>query len=84
MELPSPQTSGSKQRPSEPSVELANPRNEPASAPAPAPPKTTVKVYIICITKCVCVPIFLSLINYAIYACCMAAREQSQGYSFKF
>lgn len=42
MELVSPQTSGSK-RPSEPSMELANPRNDVASAPQP--PKA-VKVYI--------------------------------------
>ncbi|CAJ1909593.1 unnamed protein product [Sphenostylis stenocarpa] len=34
VELVSPQTSGSK-RPSEPSMELANPRNEAASAPQP-------------------------------------------------
>ncbi|KAL2320833.1 hypothetical protein Fmac_029802 [Flemingia macrophylla] len=37
MELVSPQTSGSK-RPSEPSMELANPRNETASAPQPPKP----------------------------------------------
>ncbi|KAG5043390.1 hypothetical protein AAZX31_03G124500 [Glycine max] len=37
IELVSPQTSGSK-RPSEPSMELANPRNETASAPQPPKP----------------------------------------------
>lgn len=42
MGLVSPRASGSK-RPAEPSVELANARNDVASAP-PEPPKTNVKV----------------------------------------
>jgi len=45
MELVSPQTSGSK-RPSEPSMELANPRNEAASAPQPPKAVKVQHIYI--------------------------------------
>lgn len=83
MGLPSPQTSGSKKQ-SQPSVELANQRNETLSAPAPS--KSIIKVEY---NKSFYLFIFFFLLinqlcNMHVVIYCMAEREQSQGYNFKF